>query len=134
MEYAVSRSDQLILLLSNVCFLGHPGSFKVKFTLPPFQHSKGEEVFYLSPSDKQNLCPVDYLIEYLKVHLDVRGSLFIRQSGTPVSRTVVSYVLRTAICKLGLDPLDYPLHSLRIGRATDLSREKAPEHVIKKTG
>ena len=35
--------------------------------------------------------------------------------------SAVSLVLRAAISDLGLDPLEFSPHSLRIGRATDLA-------------
>ena len=53
---------------------------------------------------------------------DIMSPLFIFRDGSPVKAEHVRATLRWALTKLGLDPNFYGIHSLRIGRTTDLAK------------
>ena len=59
---------------------------------------------------------------------------FVFRDGSPVKPIHIRQVLRVIIKKLGLDAALYDTHSLRIGRATDLQKQKCSVEEIKVFG
>ena len=51
-----------------------------------------------------------------------------------LNRDHISKYLKTAVAKYGLNPKEYSLHSLRIGRASDLARTRVARWLIAKWG
>ena len=75
------------------------------------------------PIQKRLYCPFQHVRFFLLIRgpfEDVLEPLFIFRDGSPVVPEHVRNVLRNAIQALGLDPLLYDTHSLRIGRASDM--------------
>ena len=82
-------------------------------------------------------CPFQLLHSYI----NQRGSfikddeqLFVFSDRSPVMRWHMRMVLKKTITKLNLDPSCYNLHSMRIGRSTDLLRFGVPVDKIKHMG
>ena len=75
---------------------------------------------------KRNFCPFDLMHQYLTARVQAwsidKGQLFIFKDGSPVTPEHARGVLRNCLTNLGLDPSLYGMHSLRIGRTTDLIR------------
>ena len=70
-------------------------------------------------------CPFQLVDEYLRMRGDydhMEEQLFIHRDGSPVSQMQMRQVLSSAIQALGLNHQLYGVHSLRLGRATDLAK------------
>ena len=79
-------------------------------------------------------------MEYLEVRraLRIRNTqntqFFVFSDGSPVKDTHIRSVLHKMIKNLRLNPKYYNIHSFRIGRATDLSKDGLAVEKIKKQG
>ena len=79
-------------------------------------------------------CPVRVLSEYLERRGFRSGPLFINEDGEAIKRNKVSSLLKQCISFSGGDPSKYNMHSLRVGRATQLLAENCSDSVIQKAG
>ena len=71
----------------------------------------------------RNFCPFKLVCDYKNMRGDYFSDLeefFIFKDGTPVTAEHARKVLRLTLQKIGFDSSNYDMHSLRIGRATDL--------------
>ena len=71
----------------------------------------------------KHFCPFQVLRQYVKVrgdYSDESEQFFIFSDGSPVTAVTARAVLKNAIKAIGLNEKLYDLHSLRIGRASQL--------------
>ena len=106
----------------------------LKLTLATFKHSKESVSFKIRKQDNANFCPVQVLLQYVKLRGHKDGPLFINENGKPANRQFLASHLKSFVKKLGLTPSSYNTHSLRIGRTTDMAAAGVPEQIIKATG
>ena len=82
----------------------------------------------------RNFCPFKIISQYLKVrggYADTNEPLFIFKDKKPVTPDRARKLLKAMIVKLGLDPQVYDMHSLRIGRTSDLIKFKYPVEEVR---
>lgn len=79
------------------------------------------------------LCAVEATLDYLVRRGNSPGPLFIRQSGLPLSRSLLTSWLRSIIEGAGI-PGNFSSHSFRIGAATVAARNGVPDHLIQSLG
>ena len=80
------------------------------------------------------ICPVNKVINYLKLRPKISGALFCHLNQTHLTRLQVSSVLKLALNFIHLNPYDYNTHSFRIGAATSFSLMGKSDEEIKKLG
>lgn len=80
------------------------------------------------------LCPVAALLAYIAVRGDRAGPLFIHKDGRFLTHQALVTNLRAAIQEVGVDPLLYAGHSLRIGAATTAAAVGLQDSQIKALG
>lgn len=91
-------------------------------------------------SCKTGLCPVHIIWKFLKLRNKIwrnandQPLLLQRNKGCPLNSGHVNNLVKNVITLIGLNPLDYSSHSLRSGRATDLTRNNVLAHHIQKWG
>ena len=91
-------------------------------------------------SNKKNnkhFCPFKIIDRYNKLHGDycnLDDRYFVFSDGTPVHPEHARKVLRQVLDNLGLESELYDMHSLRIGRTTDLINLNYPVEVVKRLG
>ena len=86
---------------------------------------------------KRNFCPFKLLRQYLAVRGDYDEEdepFFIYKDGSPVTASKARKLLRGLIATLGLNSALYDMHSLRIGRTTDLVKYKYNIEEVKRLG
>ena len=87
---------------------------------------------------KRYFCPFDLVHQYLVARVQVwdedKGQLFIFKDGSPVTPNHARSVLRNCLNSLGLDHTMYGMHSLRVGRTTDLIRYNYCLEEVKRMG
>ncbi|XP_060590037.1 uncharacterized protein LOC132745207 isoform X1 [Ruditapes philippinarum] len=103
------------------------------------RHSKtnktGVPVYLKLPKEKDNLCPVNALSNFLSMRPKTQGPLFIHNDSSPVTGTQFSAVLSKCVLRARLSfGCCYKTHSFRIGRATDLAIMGVPAKAIMKAG
>ena len=112
-------------------------------------HGKGDkpQKVKISPvgttkTKKSNLqvhffCPVLYIKAYLAIrrpYIDDQEQFFIHSNGQNVLASEMRKMLKTTLVSLQLNPDMYDVHSLRIGRATDMFKNGISVERIKKMG
>ena len=80
------------------------------------------------------ICPVNKLINYLKLRPKVVGALFCHLNRTPLTRFQVSSILKSALNFVHLNANDFNTHSFRIGAATSFAIQGKSDEQIKKLG
>ncbi|XP_062601811.1 integrase/recombinase xerD homolog [Saccostrea cucullata] len=91
-------------------------------------------VIYLQASPNSQYCPVQALSNYVQTFNHKTGPLFQTMDGSPVSYSLVTTHLKTAIQFIGLDTDSFKGHSFRIGAATHAASLGYSEQVIQKLG
>lgn len=132
-EAVVSASNEHTLTLKDVDILPTQPP-NIRFTLNSYKHSKEAKTFILPASPATNYCPVNALLHYLSVRPPGPGNLFLHSNAKPVNRVFVANNIKLLVSLTARDPSCYNTHSLRIGRATDLTRQGVPEGIIKEVG
>lgn len=79
------------------------------------------------------LCAVQAMLSYLSLRGNSPGPLFLRKSGQPLSRAVLTDWLRQILSSAGI-PGNFSSHSFRIGAATVAARNGVPDHLIQAMG
>ena len=59
---------------------------------------------------------------------------FVFRDGTPVTADQAREVLKTALANIGLNPLNYGIHSFRVGRTSDLIKYNYTKEGVKCMG
>jgi hypothetical protein len=103
------------------------------------QMMEGHTVF-VAESLEKTLCPVSAMVKFLSMRLRAGVSvnseewLFLNKNGKPLQYLEMLGGLRHVLRELGVQPMDYGTHSLRIGAATLAARMGVPDSVIQKMG
>ena len=133
-----------IVRFCDITFIGNAANLKsliVDFRI----HKANQHGLYAAKveaicSCRFGLCPVHIIWRFLqyrsKVWTDAIHSplLLQRKSGAPINSNHVNNIVKNVATYLHLDPYDYSSHSLRSGRATDLSRANVKDEHIQKWG
>ena len=85
----------------------------------------------------RHFCPFELINRYFKVRPPFESDeepFFVFRNGTPVTPEVARNVLKSMLTNLGLNSDLYNMHSLRIGRASDLIKYNYPIEIIKIMG
>ena len=80
------------------------------------------------------LCPVNAMIDYLRVRPSTEGPLFIHFGKDPMTRYQFDSMLKRGIKAMGLCPTLFSPHSFRIGAATSAAVSGIPMDIIKSIG
>lgn len=131
-----SDSDEHTLKMSNVkaqLVSGRLLKFMIK--LDSFKHSRIASPWLVMSREKdEENCPVQALVDYLLIRPHVPGLFFVTEHGLPFKRIHIANVLKASLEHIGLDSASYNCHSLRIGRATDLSMMGKSDEYIRAVG
>jgi len=95
----------------------YPNYFTVSFTT--YKHSCHPIVIVVKAIPNASLCPHQAISNYLKVRPAINGPLFIREGGTPLTRSYFNENLKQALQHIGIPHKNYTSHSFRIGGATN---------------
>ena len=133
-EAVMSSHDQHTLSLQDVEKVMHEGypAYHIAFT--SYKHSKGGSSFILTAARQLNYCPVKALEDYLLLRGTSPGKLFVNIFGQPLDRQYFNNALKMALLHIGMPAWEYNTHSFRIGRATQLALENAPDNTIRSVG
>ena len=97
------------------------------------QHALGHTITLGATGGR--LCPVRIIGHYLSHYtVSPRRPLFTTCNGTPLTLRAFRHVLRMLLKRIGLPPLEYNTHSLRIGAATTAAAAGIPTRTIKQLG
>ena len=99
-----------------------------------YKHNKGQQPKMVLKPQVGLFCPVAALQSFLKIRGKGDGPLFLKKNGRPLKRLEFSNFLKECLELEGLPAKQFNTHSFRIGRATQLARDKASEATIKATG
>ena len=86
---------------------------------------------------KRNFCPFDLVNNYMYIRGDFDSSqeqFFVFKDKTPVAASHFRNLLKLCLSNLGLDATLYGVHSLRIGRTTDLIKYNYSIEEVKRMG
>ena len=86
---------------------------------------------------QRNFCPFSVLRNYIQMRGDYQSAqdpLFVFRDNSAVHADHIRALLKKTIATLGLDPRLYDVHSLRIGRTTDLVKFDYPIEEVKRMG
>ena len=133
-EAVTSTHDQHTLLLQDVQKVVHEGHPAYQIAFTSYKHSKGGSSFILTAARQLNYCPVKALGDYLLLRGSTPGKLFVNISGQPLDRQYFNNAINMALLHLGMPAWEYNTHSFRIGRATQLALENAPDNTIRSVG
>ena len=115
---ATNKQKILIILHSSKTHGKESRPQKIKIIANKEEKAKGYR--------KRNFCPFSLVHNYIKTRRQCYGSIdepfFVFQDGTPVRPEAARILLKNLLSSLGLDSSLYGMHSLRIGRSTDLVR------------
>lgn len=114
------RQSANTLQLQNVTFLVHDNQIcSIKIVITKFKHNTNNRPFtiIIDRESSEPHCPVQCLLDYLKVRGCQQGQLFSYPNGEPVTVTKFNTQLRSALNFCGLDSSRYKGHSFRIGAA-----------------
>ena len=81
-----------------------------------------------------DLCPVAAMLAYIAIRGDRPGPLFLLEDGRYLTPAILTEHLREALSDLGLDPLQFAGHSLRIGDATSAAEKGLEDSTIRALG
>jgi hypothetical protein len=85
---------------------------------------------------RTSVCPVTCLKTFLQFRNNNKpdSSLFCLPNGQPLTRRAFVTNLKHLLVRLGISPISYSGHSLRIGAATSAAAVGIPDHLIKVLG
>ena len=128
--HIVSNKNKILIYLYSSKNL-NPGSLPQKVHIIANQDEKSGKY------RKRNFCPFHLLQEFLWMRGDYMTEnepLFIFRDGSPVKCPQVRKTLWEAISKLGLPEMSFDVHSLRIGRSSDLIKYRYSIEEVKRMG
>lgn len=98
-----------------------------------YKHSKDACKLKIQQANSK-WCPVRILSDYLEKRGKKPGPLFVDQHGKAIKRTKFSLFLKQCISFSGGNATKYNIHSLRVGRATQLLMENCSDSSIRSAG
>ena len=111
-----SADTSRILAITDVAFRDGGLELIIRFSKTD---QRGRAVtLFLQRAANSRFCPVVALLDFMRVRVNMPGSLFAHFDMTPLTISQFSRILKRAISVAGLDPANYSAHSIRIGAAT----------------
>lgn len=130
-EAVTSSNDKHTLKLSNLNI--EENHCEINFTT--YKHSKNNTPsLKLRRGNVAHICPLVALKEYLNLRGHQQGQLYLHSDGSPIKRIDLLKLLNRCLMMGGYPVHRFNCHSFRIGRATQLARERADVETIKATG
>ena len=99
--------------------------------------ARPQEIKITPDNRNENFCPVEQMNKYLDIRPPYRSDseqFLVFRDNSPVQPFHIRKLLKEMIRELNLNPDLYDTHSLRIGRATDMQKEKKGIETIKSVG
>ena len=122
-EVCFARNSAHALTQNEINLFRHKGSTFLKITLHSCKHSRQPIPPMILHPASHGACPVKLYYKFSKLRVS-QGSLAFRfEDGSPLTRRVLSTVLKNVLPAIHCNPHYFNTHSFRIGRATDMSRE-----------
>lgn len=113
---------------------GYPTSIKITFhnfkhsyTLPPVS-------LVIVRQFNRTVCPVQLLLDYLRLRGTAAGQLFLNENGQPVHRKDFADLLALVFRRAGLPCSNYKSHSFRIGAASLAAEQGLSDSQIRLMG
>ena len=108
----------------------------VKIVITRFKHNTSNRAFSVLIESEQYepFCPVQVLLDFLKMRGPHQGPLFSFANGDAVSTTQFNTELRRALIFCGLDTTRYKSHSFRIGAACHAAEKGFSDAQIRALG
>ncbi len=129
-EFTWSKNNEHCLTMSNIRkhFNNVEGLNCYRIVFTSFKHKHGHyPELSIDPYPQDiRLCPYAALTSYLKIRGTTEGPLFLWSSGTPVSRSAFTRVLKNCITVVEPTLQHYGTHSFRVGRATQALEDNMP--------
>ena len=133
---AKKRSTEVVQL-DQVTFLKQNSLVTaVKVVITKFKHNTSNRPFtvLIESEPSEPFCPVQLLLDFLKLRGFDRGPLFLFSSGEAVSINHFNTALRQALTFCGLDCSRYKSHSFRIGAACHAAEKGFSDAQIRALG
>ena len=114
-----------LLASEQVAMVRLKGKPHIRLRFKSYKHSKpNPPPIYLSAKiKKSSLCPVAAYRKYSKIKRG-EGIFFQHRDGRPLIRRDISKTPKLHLAILGYNPAHYDTHSLRIGKTTDMGRQR----------
>ena len=135
-EMAVTNNNSNnVLCLNNVAKQLNADNevISIRVTFAEYKHNYNTSPFSMIIKRTQCFCPVDYLLNYLRLRGTGPGNLFLLR-GEPVTRKYFCELLAKAIKLCGLNPSRYKGHSFRIGAASEAAERGMSDAQIRSCG
>ena len=105
----------------------------IRITFHTYKHSKGDCQLEIQPTN-DDWCPVNHLSSYLEARGSKPGPFFVNPDGLAVSRNKFAKFLKECIAFSGRNPKRYNVHSLRVGKATQMLADQCADSTIRAAG
>ena len=123
-----------VITMENITVIKKRGKTVIQIVLNSYKYSKSASTLILEPSTPLQYCPVNFLLNFLRIRPLKTGPIFIDENSKLINRNFVCKQLKAAVAYNDLDPALFNTHSFRIGRATDLAMSGASDQTIRQTG
>lgn len=129
------KAKNCVLQRSDVTFSKGP-SRAVQIIMRDYKTNKHHTPLIISVQacPDSTYCPVTALFNYIQWYKHTTGPLFQTIDGLPVTYSMVTSQLKSAIQFIGLSPEQFKGHSFRIGAATHAASMGFSDQVIQKMG
>ena len=134
-EMVVTNNNSSHLSIDNVAKLVNAANHvvSIRVTFRNYKHSYNQAPCSLFIQRQPSFCPVQILLDYLKLRGHSPGPLFTIR-GLPVTRQYFCGLLTTVIKRCGLNPVRYKGHSFRIGAASHAAERGMSDAQIRVLG
>ena len=95
----------------------------LKLSFRNYKHSYNRPTFSLTISRQEKFCPVNIMLDYLRIRGHQPGPLFVSSGVQAISREMFVDFLSKALVHCNLDPSRYKGHSFRIGAASHAAEQ-----------
>ena len=125
------RSENILKLRQVIV---QTGSNVVHIAFERYKHSNAKTHTMAIQSRPGPFCPVEALLQYLKLRGQQPGPLYVQPSNQPVTRATFNSTLQKSFKFLGLQADFYTSHSFRIGAASFAARNGMSDAQIRHMG
>ena len=134
---ASKKQVDTVLQFDHVTFLKQSSRVTaVKIVITKFKHNTNNRPFVITIESEpsETFCPVQTLLDYIKLRGHQKGPLFACADGEAISTNDFNLELRRALTFCGLDCSRYKSHSFRIGAACHASEKGFSDSQIRALG
>ena len=134
---ASKKQVDTVLQFDHVTFLKQSSRVTaVKIVITKFKHNTNNRPFVITIESEpsETFCPVQTLLDYIKLRGHQKGPLFACADGEAISTNDFNLELRRALTFCGLDCSRYKSHSFRIGAACHASEKGFSDSHIRALG